>query len=347
MNGDSERPYFRPVPCDRTLPGALPLAGTVAGFREIEVLRRSAPPEVLPTDAVRAMYPDRGATLDALSNVRPNQCGLTMDRPRIMGIVNATPDSFSDGGRFASMQAAVDHAGSLVVAGADIIDIGGESTRPGAVPVSVHEETDRVLPVIEALVTSGIGVPVSVDTRNASVARQALAGGARMFNDVSALTHDPASTDVARDAQTVCLMHALGNPKTMQQNPVYDDVLLDVYDYLEFRVSACEMAGISRENLVIDPGIGFGKTMAHNIALIRGLSLLHGLGCPVMLGASRKGFIGRLGRQPEAEKRAPGSISVALAGVQAGAQILRVHDVAETDQAVRVWQAVLENEVRE
>ncbi len=168
-----------------------------------------------------------------------------------------------------------------------------------------------------------------------------------MFNDVSALTHDPASTDVARDAQTVCLMHALGNPKTMQQNPVYDDVLLDVYDYLEYRVSACEMAGISRKNLVIDPGIGFGKTMAHNIALIRGLSLLHGLGCPVMLGASRKGFIGRLGRQPDADERAPGSISVALAGVQAGAQILRVHDVAETDQAVRVWQAVLENEVRE
>ena len=270
-----------------------------------------------------------------------------MDCPRIMGIVNVTPDSFSDGGRHSSRQAAVDHARKLIQAGADIIDIGGESTRPGATPISVHEEADRVLPVIEALVASGCDTPISVDSRNASVARQALAAGARMFNDVSALTHDPASTDVARDAQTVCLMHAQGNPQMMQQKPVYDDVLLDVYDYLEFRISACEMVGIGRENLMVDPGIGFGKSIAHNLALIRGVSLFHGLGCPVMLGASRKGFIGRLGSEPDAQKRAPGSISVALAGVQAGVQILRVHDVAETVQAVRVWQAVLENEVRE
>ena len=345
MNGDSERSYFRPVPCDRALPGVLTLAGTIVGFREVEVLNRSAPSQVLPADAVRAMYPHQAVVLDALVGTRPNQCGLTMDRPRIMGIVNVTPDSFSDGGGLPSTQAAVDHAGALIEAGANLLDIGGESTRPGAEPVSVHEEADRVLPVIEALVASGCSTPISVDTRNAPVARQALASGARMFNDVSALVHDPASIDVARDARTVCLMHALGSPQTMQQNPVYDDVLLDVYDYLEYRVAACEMAGIGREHLVIDPGIGFGKTVAHNIALIRGLSLFHGLGCPVMLGASRKGFIGRLGGEPEADKRAPGSISAALAGAQAGAHILRVHDVAETVQAVRVWQAITENEV--
>ena len=344
MSGDQNRRYFRPIPCDRMLPNAYRLAGTAVGFREIEVLARNAAPQVLPADAVLAMFPDASRILAAFSDIRPAQAGLSMDRPRIMGIVNVTPDSFSDGGQLPSVAQAIDHAAALIEAGADILDIGGESTRPGAEPVSEDTEADRVLPVIAGLVESGISAPISIDTRHASVARQALAAGARMFNDVSALTHDPASMDAAKDAQSVCLMHAQGDPQTMQQNPAYDDVLLDVYDYLEYRVADCGMNGIGPEHLVIDPGIGFGKTIAHNLALIRGLALFHGLGCPVMLGASRKGFIGRLGGEPVAARRAPGSIAAALAGIRSGAQILRVHDVTETAQAVRVWQAIQNGE---
>ena len=191
---------------------------------------------------------------------------------------------------------------------------------------------------------AGLDAPLSIDTRNASVARLALQAGARLFNDVSALTHDPASLDVARDAPSICLMHAQGDPQTMQAQPKYGDVLLDVYDFLEYRIAACEMAGIGRERIIVDPGIGFGKTLAHNMALMRGLSLFHGLGCPVMLGVSRKGTIGHLSGQPDAAKRAPGSIAAGLSGLESGVHMLRVHDVAETAQAVRVWSALKQSE---
>jgi dihydropteroate synthase len=264
-----------------------------------------------------------------------------MDRPRIMGILNVTPDSFSDGGRFLAPEAAAVQARAMVEAGAAILDVGGESTRPGAAEVPVAEEIARTEPVIAALAAAGLDVPVSIDTRKAAVAQAALAAGARIVNDVAALTHDPALGPVVAQAGVpVLLMHAQGTPATMQDAPQYDNVLLDVYDFLEERVMAAEAAGIRRDRIVVDPGIGFGKTAEHNLALIRGLSLFHALGCPILLGASRKRFIGTIGDEPVADRRAPGSIAVALAGVAQGVQVLRVHDVKETRQALALWQAV-------
>ncbi len=203
------------------------------------------------------------------------------------------------------------------------------------------EEIARVVPVIAALRAEGFALPISVDTRNAAVARAALDAGADLFNDVSALSHDPASLAVAAaSGRAVCLMHAKGDPKTMQDAPAYDDVLLDVFDYLEARVAAAEAAGIPRARLLVDPGIGFGKTLAHNLGLIRGLSLLHGLGCAILFGASRKRFIGTLGGAPDPAERMPGSIAVALEALRQGAQVVRVHDVKETRQAVALWTAL-------
>lgn len=346
MNGDSERRYFRPVPCDRELPGTYALAGGLIGFREIQVLQRGVAAQTLPVDAVRALYPSDAPALERLTALRPIQNGLSYDRPRIMGILNVTPDSFSDGGILNSTQKAIEQGMTFLSEGADILDIGGESTRPGASPVSADEEASRVLPVIEGLIAHGCDAPISVDTRNAAVARQAIQAGARLFNDVSALTHDPASLNIATEAPAICLMHAQGDPQTMQQNPEYDDVLLDVYDFLEYRISACEMVGVGPERIIVDPGIGFGKTLAHNMALLRGLSVFQALGCPVMLGVSRKGTIGHLSGEPDAAKRAPGSIAAGLAGLESGAQILRVHDVAGTVQAVRVWSAIKQDEAK-
>ncbi len=253
-----------------------------------------------------------------------------------MGILNATPDSFSDGGAYAD--ALGDRVLKMVAEGASIIDIGGESTRPNADFVPVEEEWSRVAPALEAAGESA--AVVSIDTRKAEVARRALNAGARIFNDVSALTFDEGSMAVAGDfaeaGGAICLMHALGDPKTMQQDPQYDDVLQDVYDYLQSRVETCEAAGTPRTSLIVDPGIGFGKTLQHNLTLLRGLSRFHTIGCPVLLGASRKGFIGTLSGEKDAAKRAPGSIAIALHGTQQGAQIIRVHDVRETAQALAV-----------
>ncbi len=334
--------YFRPIPCSRSLPGARPLGGGLVGFREVEVLARGQLAEILPTDAVEALWPEAAEAVERSTGRRSAVMGLALDRPCVMGIVNVTPDSFSDGGLLGSAEAAVEHALALVEAGADLLDIGGESTRPGSDPTDPAAECDRVLPVIEGLVAAGCPAPISVDTRKAAVMRAALAAGARMINDVSALTHDPAAADAAAGAEAVCLMHARGDPKTMQDDPVYDDVLLDVHGFLAERVAAAEAAGIARNRILVDPGIGFGKTMEHNIALIRRLSLLQGLGCAVLLGVSRKGFIGRLSGEAVPARRAGGSIAAALAGLGQGIQMLRVHDVAETVQAVRVWQALEE-----
>jgi len=257
--------------------------------------------------------------------------------PAIMGILNATPDSFSDGGTVpqGAMAARVE---ALIDEGADILDIGGESTRPGAETVPVEEEWARIAPALEA--ATGHRAVVSVDTRKAAVARRALATGARMFNDVSALTYDPDSMAVAQEyaaaGGAVCLMHALGDPKTMQTDPHYDDVVREVRDYLAARVRACEAAGIARTALIVDPGIGFGKTLAHNLTLLRNLGALREIGCRVLLGASRKGFIGALSGEKDAARRMPGSLAVALHGARQGADILRVHDVAETVQALAV-----------
>jgi dihydropteroate synthase len=256
-----------------------------------------------------------------------------------MGIVNVTPDSFSDGGRWLDPGAAVAQGLRLESEGANILDIGGESTRPGAEPIGVEEELRRVIPVIAALARQA-RVPVSVDTRNAEVMRRAAEAGARIVNDVAALGYDPNALRVAAEMDLpVVLMHAQGDPRTMQLDPRYDDVVLDVYDWLEARIAVCEAAGIARGRIVVDPGIGFGKTVAHNLALLGSLSIFHGLGCPILLGASRKSFIGRLSGGAPADQRVPGSVAAALLAVAQGVQILRVHDVAATRQALAVWEA--------
>jgi len=278
------------------------------------------------------------AALDRLTAARPAVCGRTMDRPRVMGIVNVTPDSFYDGGRHDSSEQAVGHGRQLAGQGADFLDIGGESTRPGARPIGIDEELARVRPVIAALSEYADSPPLSIDSRNAPVMAAAIKAGAAMINDVSALQHDPhALTMAARQQVPVVLMHSLGDPTVMQDDPRYDDVLLDVYDALDARIEACLAAGIPRERLIVDPGIGFGKTLDHNLRLMRHLGLFHGLGCPVLLGISRKSTIGRLAGGEPAENRLPGSLAAALWAAARGVQIIRVHDVGETVQALRVW----------
>ncbi len=265
------------------------------------------------------------------------------DRPLIMGVVNVTPDSFSDGGQHASSAAAISHGRRLAAEGADVLDIGGESTRPGAAPVPVDEELRRVLPVVEALAAAGHRV--SIDTRRARVMREAVAAGALIVNDVSALTGDDESLAVAaHSGAAVILMHMQGDPTTMQANPSYGDVVAEVADFLGQRVAACRAAGIARERLCIDPGIGFGKNVAHNLALLRHLPRLRQTGVALLIGASRKSFIARLSRGAPAEQRVPGSIAVALHAAERGADMLRVHDVAATIQALDVWRELRQPE---
>jgi dihydropteroate synthase len=275
--------------------------------------------------------------LQRVGSPRPPVAGLALDRPLVMGIVNVTPDSFSDGGRFLAADAAIEHALRLEAEGADILDIGGESTRPGSDAVGLDEECRRVLPVIQALAKQS-RARISIDTRKAEVMRRAALEGVHILNDVSALAHDPQALHAAATTGLpVVLMHARGEPRIMQDNPVYADVVLDVYDWLAARLEACEQAGIGRDRLIVDPGIGFGKTLAHNLALLGSLGVIHGLGCPVLLGASRKSFIGRL-TGAGSDDRLPGSIAAALVGAAQGVQILRVHDVAATRQALALWQ---------
>lgn len=266
--------------------------------------------------------------------------GVMRARPHIMGIVNVTPDSFSDGGRFADAAAAVTHGLRLIAEGADFLDIGGESTRPGAETVPVLEEVRRVIPVIEGL-ADATSMRLSIDTRKPAVAEAAVRAGAAVWNDVSALTwsKDSLKTAAALDCAIV-LMHAQGDPKTMQNDPHYDDVVEEVYAFLEARIAACAQAGIARGRLIVDPGIGFGKTLAHNLALIAGLARFRDLGCPVLFGASRKSFIGRLDGGAAADERLGGSVAAALEAARRGAAILRVHDVAATRQALAVLEAV-------
>jgi dihydropteroate synthase len=340
MAGASATPkpmeYFRPIVMTEAhqRSGAYPLAGGWCWFDHVEVLSREDEPRLIPAVACPA------DVLERLTAPRPHFCGLTLDRPRLMGILNVTPDSFSDGGLYLAPKAALAQ-GRLVAKEAEIIDIGGESTRPGAAEVSLAEETARTVPVIEALRAGGMRGPISIDTRKSLVAAAALQAGATLVNDVSGLGFDPALGPlIARAKAPVVIMHAQGLPATMQDNPSYENVLLDVYDALSAQVEAAVALGIERHKIAIDPGIGFGKTAAHNVALIRGLSLLHGLGCPILLGASRKRFIGSIGRADGTQDRLPGSLAVAMAGFAQGVQITRVHDVTETRQALRLWQAL-------
>ncbi len=279
------------------------------------------------------------ALLASLSAPRPPYAGLDLGGPRIMGVINVTPDSFSDGGdRFDAARAVADGL-AMVEAGAAILDVGGESTRPGSAPVDAEEELRRVLPVVRGLAEAG--ARVSIDTRRARVMAAALDAGARIVNDVTALTGDPDSLAlVAERGVSVALMHMQGEPGTMQKNPSYGDAALDVYDFLAERVSACEAAGIPRASIAVDPGIGFGKTAVHNLEILDQMALYQGLGCAVVLGVSRKSFIGKLSRDEAPKARLPGSLAAALAGLDRGVQIVRVHDVAETQQAIALWRAV-------
>jgi dihydropteroate synthase len=267
-------------------------------------------------------------------------CGsfrFDLSRPLVMGIVNVTPDSFSDGGQHLRRDAALAHAHRLIAEGADMIDIGGESTRPGALPVGVQEELDRVVPIIEGL--RGAPVPVSIDTCKAEVMQAAIAAGARMVNDINALQDAAAMHAVAASDVAVCLMHKQGDPQTMQQQPRYQDVVADVSAFLGVRIAAAEAAGIGRQRIVIDPGFGFGKTLAHNLTLLRELKKLAELGVPVLAGLSRKSMLGALTGQ-EVGQRLPASLAAALIAVQHGASIVRVHDVGATVDALKVWRAV-------
>lgn len=275
---------------------------------------------------------DTAQTLDCRGRV------LRLDRARIMGVVNVTPDSFSDGGQLDDVEAAVAHGLRLVEEGADLLDVGGESTRPGAQPVAVAEQLRRVVPVIERL-AAATAVPISVDTSAPEVMRAAVAAGAGMVNDVRALCADGAAETAAELGVAVCLMHMRGEPAHMQDDPEYADVVGEVHRYLADRILACQFAGIDRRRVLADPGFGFGKTLAHNLELLRALERFGSLGVPLLVGLSRKSLVGALtGREPGA--RAVGSAAAALIAVQRGAAIVRVHDVAATRDALAVWEGV-------
>jgi dihydropteroate synthase len=286
----------------------------------------------------------RDALLAAIE--APRAIAARFTPPTLMGIVNVTPDSFSDGGLFATPSEAIAQGLRLAEEGAAILDIGGESTRPGSDGVSEEEELARVIPVIAAL--AGAGHIVSIDTRKAAIMRPAASAGAQIINDVSALAYDPQSLSVAAElGLPVILMHAQGDPKTMQQNPVYVDAALDVYDWLEARIAACERAGISRDLIVIDPGIGFGKTLAHNLAILQQTTLFHGLGVGLMIGLSRKSFMTKLTGEKTAARRVSGSLGGAVHAALNGAHMIRVHDVAATRQALAVAGAIADPSVTE
>ena len=321
---------------------ALPLAGGAIAFAAAELIEgtpRAAKRRLVTVqDLARSRDADLGLLLERVTAPRPPFAGLDLTRPLIMGIVNVTPDSFSDGGLYDTTEGAIVHAAELAKEGADIVDVGGESTRPGSDAVEEGEELSRVIPVLEGL--AGLHAAISIDTRKACVARAAAKAGAKIFNDVSALTYDRESLVAAAETGlSVILMHAKGEPKTMQDDPRYDDVALEVYDYLAERIEAAEATGIDRSRIAVDPGIGFGKTLAHTLALLANLSLLHGLGLPLLVGASRKRFISGVAGGETPQSREAGSFAVALVAAAQGAQILRVHDVAGTRQALSVWQA--------
>jgi dihydropteroate synthase len=327
------------------------LAGGMQWFAAIERVtlegNRRVSAELVPVERAETLFEQGEEAERAWHNLTSPRAPLRLrervvrlDQPQVAGILNVTPDSFSDGGRFERGEAAAEAGFAMAEAGAAIVDVGGESTRPGAKPVWEGDEIERVLPTVARLAAGGTAV--SIDTRKAAVMGAALGAGAAMVNDVSALTFDEAAAAlVAASGCPIVLMHHKGPPETMQQAPSYErPVLFEVYDWLEARIAAAEAAGIDRSLIVVDPGIGFGKNVQHNLDLMNGLALLHGLGCPIMLGASRKRMIGALSAEAPADGRMPGSLALALKGAEQGAQLLRVHDVPETVQALRVWRGL-------
>ena len=324
------------------------LAGGLCWFSAVELIavedERRTGTELVTVEELEARLDEAlAAQWTALTTeraqLRLGERTIRLDQPQVMGILNVTPDSFSDGGRFADQAAAAEAGAEMAAAGAAIVDVGGESTRPGASPVWEGDEIERIVPVIRQLAAGGTAV--SADTRKADVMTAALEAGARLINDVSALTYDDRAADaLAASGVPVILMHHQGAPETMQHDPRYDDVLVEVYVWLEERIAAAEAAGILRERILIDPGFGFGKNVAHNLELMNGLALFHSLGCPVVVGASRKRTIGALSGEAPADQRLGGSIAFALKAAEQGAQLLRVHDVPETVQALRIWRGL-------
>ena len=320
------------------------LAGGLNWFAQVELIHDDGKRELVPVEGIEArldeaMAADWARIISPRAALQLGERTIRLDQPQVMGIVNATPDSFSDGGSHADAGAAAEAGAVMASQGAAIIDVGGESTRPGASTVWEGDEIERVVPVVRQLASGGNAV--SIDTRKSGVISAALGAGAAMVNDVSALTWDPESAGVAAKAGVpVILMHHQGDPATMQNEPRYDDVLVDVYLWIEDRIEAAVEAGIAREKILVDPGIGFGKTVAHNLELMNGLALFHGLGCPIVVGASRKRMIGALSGEAPADQRLPGSLALALKAVEQGVQIVRVHDVPETIQALKVWRGL-------
>jgi len=324
------------------------LAGGMNWFAAVELLRvedhERVSTELVAVEGIEDRFDDDmaaqwGALTSERSALQVGERTIRLDQPQVMGIVNATPDSFSDGGQFADAAAAAAAGADMAAEGAAIVDVGGESTRPGASLVWEGDEIERVVPVIRQL--AGGGAAVSVDTRKADVMTAAIEAGARMVNDVSALTYDARSAEtVAASGVPVVLMHHQGPPETMQENPRYDDLLVEIYEWLEERIAAALEGGIARERILIDPGFGFGKKLAHNLEMMNGLALFHSLGCPMVIGASRKRTIGALSGEAPAERRVAGSVAFALKAVEQGVQIVRVHDVFETVQALRVWRGM-------
>ncbi len=352
----SRRCYLRPVafvdsPFD--LDGQVArLAGSLAWFSAVEIVvmagARRESIALVPVERIEEAIAGHGPEAEAAwRNLTAPRAPLTLgartvrlDQPQVVGILNVTPDSFSGDGHRKDEEAAANAGFAMAEAGAAIVDVGGESTRPGAKPVWERDEIERVVPIVRPLAAGGTAV--SVDTRKAAVMEAALGAGATMVNDVSALTYDDRSADILAAASCpIVLMHHQGSPETMQKAPHYDrPVLYEVYDWLAERIAAAEAAGIARERIVVDPGFGFGKNLQHNLQLMNGLSLLHGLGCPIMLGASRKRTIGALSGEAPRDQRLAGSVALALKAAEQGVQLLRVHDVPETVQALRVWRGL-------
>lgn len=327
--------YYRPVlSVDAFRPSsAQTLAGGWTWFDRVERITREGRRDLLPVSDV----PDD--ILELLTTPRTPTLGFDFCKPRTMGILNITPDSFSDGGEYLEPKAAIEHARELVDQGSDIIDIGAESTRPGAEEVEEQVQMERLAPCIEAVASLG---PFSVDTRLASVAQVAMQAGAAMVNDVSGLSYDRDMVNlVAHSRATFCMVHSRGLPQSMQVRPTYTDVVLDVYDALSVRLALAMAHGIPRERIVIDPGFGFGKSTEHNLALLRNIALFHTLGCPLLVGISRKSFVGEIGQEPSPKERLPGTLAIHFAMLNQGVQMLRVHDVADLQQAKRLWQAMI------
>ncbi len=320
------------------------LAGGLNWFAQVELIHCDGRRELVPVAGIEERFDDdMAAQWAALTTPRlPLQLGerrIALDQPQVMAILNVTPDSFSGGARCADSAAAADAGADMASAGAAIVDVGGESTRPGAAMVWEGDEIARAAPVIRQLATGGAAV--SIDTRKADVMTAALEAGARMVNDAPALTFDPRPAEsVAAAGVSVILMHYQGDPQTMQDDPRYGDVLVEVYEWLEQRIAAAVDAGIERDKILIDPGFGFGKSVAHNLTLMNGLALFHSLGCPLVVGASRKRTIGALSNEAPTDQRLGGSIAFAMKAAEQGAQIVRVHDVAETVQALKVWRGL-------